>query len=124
VPDYRFGAIRISKRPTDSATAYYQNWNDRKQRESSSLHALMSEIFFITNVKMVKPKKTKLNYIWYNQLNFKSLKTVDSENTGGICFPTYSVRFQKRDLLCKGKQTFDSLFTDPVTFDECVEAQL
>jgi hypothetical protein len=124
VPDYRFGAIRISKRPTDSATAYYQNWNDRKQRESSSLHALMSEIFFITNVKMVKPKKTKLNYIWYDQLNFKSLKTVDSENTGGICFPTYSVRFQKRDLLCKGKQTFDSLFTDPVTFDECVEAQL
>ena len=124
IPDYRFGAIRISKRPTDSSIAYYQNWNDRKFKESFSLHTLMSEIFFITNVKMVKPKITKLNYIWYDQLNFKSLKTVDSENTGGICFPTHSVGLQKRDLLYKGKQTFDSLFTDPVTFDECKESQL
>ena len=85
----------------------------------------MNEIFFITNVKMVKPKKTKLNYIWYDQLNFKSLKTVDSENTGGICFPSCrKVRLQERDLLCKDKQTFDSLYTIPVTLDECKEAQL
>jgi hypothetical protein len=128
VPEYRFGAIRISKRPIESATAYYQNWNSRKQKESYSLHVLMNEIFFTTNVKMVKPKKTKLNYIWYDQLNFKSLKTVDSENTGGICFPTHSVGLQKRDLLCKGKQTFDlwknENIIDPVTFDECKEAQL
>ena len=128
VPEYRFGAIRISKRPIESATAYYQNWNSRKQKESYSLHVLMNEIFFTTNVKMVKPKKTKLNYIWYDQLNFKSLKTVDSENTGGICFPTHLVGLQKRDLLCKGKQTFDlwknENIIDPVTFDECKEAQL
>ena len=128
VPEYRFGAIRISKRPIESATAYYQNWNSRKQKESYSLHVLMNEIFFTTNVKMVKPKKTKLNYIWYDQLNFKSLKTVDSENTGGICFPTHSVGLQKRYLLCKGKQTFDlwknENIIDPVTFDECKEAQL
>ena len=123
IPNYRFGAIRISKRPTDSATAYYQNWNNRKQRESSSLHALMCEIFFITNIKMVKPKKTKLNYIWYDQLNFKS-SSIDSLKAGAICFPTHSVGLQERDLLCKGKQTFDTLFTTPVTFDECIEAQL
>jgi hypothetical protein len=118
VPEYRFGAIRISKRPTDSATAYYQNWNNRKQKESFSLHALMSEIFFITNVKMVKPKKTKLNYIWYDQLNFKS-SSIDSLKTGAICLPTHSVGLQERDLLCKGKQTFDSLYTIPVTLEEC-----
>ena len=123
IPNYRFGAIRISKRPTDSATAYYQNWNNRKQRESSSLHALMCEIFFITNIKMVKPKKTKLNYIWYDQLNFKS-SSIDSLKAGAICFPTHSVGLQERDLLCKGKQTFDALYTNPVTFDECIEAQL
>ena len=129
VPQYSFGAIRISKRPFESSIAYYQDWNDRKQKESSSFHALMSEIFYVMKaIKQVKPKKTKLNYIWYDQLNFKSLKTVDSENTGGICFPTYSVRLQKRDLLCKGKQTFDlwknENIIDPVTFDECKEAQL
>ena len=132
VPQYSFGAIRISKRPTDSATAYYQSWNDRKQKESYSLHVLMSEIFFITNVKMVKPKKTKLNYIWYDQLNFKSSSIDSSKKAGAICFPTHSVGLQKRDLLCKGKQTFDydlynkwrSRMDDPVTYDECIEAQL
>ena len=127
VPQYSFGAIRISKRSTDGATAYYQNWNDRKQRESFSFHALMSEIFFTTNVKMVKPKKTKLNYIWYDQINFKSLTTVDSVKTGGFCFPTNSVWFQKRDLLCKGKQTFDyfdSLYNQPMTNQEFEESQL
>jgi len=132
VPEYRFGAIRISKRPTDSGTAYYQHWNDRKFRESSSLHALMNEIFFIKSynkhircniVMQVKPKKTKLNYIWYDQLNFKS-SSIDSLKTGAICFPYHSVGLQKRDLLCKGKQTFDSLFTTPVTLEECKEAQL
>ena len=126
VPQYSFGAIRISKRPFESSIAYYQDWNDRKQKESSSFHALISEIFYVMKaVKQVKPKKTKLNYIWYDQLNFKSLKTVDSENTGGICFPTCrKIRLQERDLLCKGKQTFDSLYTIPVTFEECKEAQL
>ena len=126
VPQYSFGAIRISKRPFESSIAYYQDWNDRKQRESSSFHALMSEIFYVMKaVKQVKPKKTKLNYIWYDQLNFKSLKTVDSENTGGICFPSCrKVRFQSRDTLIKGKQTFESLYADPVTFEECKEAQL
>ena len=133
VPEYRFGAIRISKRPFESSIAYYEDWNNRKFKESGSLHALMNEIFYIMKgVKQVKPKKTKLNYIWYDQLNFKSLKTVDSENTGGICFPTCrKVRLQSRDTLCKGKQTFDSpndlfesLYADPVTFEECKEAQL
>ena len=126
VPQYSFGAIRISKRPFESSIAYYQDWNDRKQKESSSFHALISEIFYVMKaVKQVKPKKTKLNYIWYDQLNFKSLKTVDSENTGGICFPTCrKIRLQERDLLCKGKQTFESLYADPITFEECKEAQL
>ena len=132
VPEYRFGAIRISKRDTDSGTAYYQNWNDRKFKESYSLHVLMNEIFFTSGVKMVKPKKTKLNYIWYNQLNFKSSSIDSSKKAGAICFPTYSVRFQSRDTLCKGKQTFDydlynkwrSRMDDPVTYDECIEAQL
>ena len=132
VPEYRFGAIRISKRPTDSATAYYQNWNSRKQKESYSLHVLMSEIFFITNVKMVKPKKTKLNYIWYDQLNFKSSSIDSSKKAGAICLATHSVGLQERDLLCKVKQTFDynlynkwrSRMNNPVTYDECIEAQL
>jgi len=124
VPQYSFGAIRISKRSTDSAIAYYQNWNDRKQRESSSFHALMNEIFFTTNVKIVKPKKTKLNYIWYDQLNFKSSSIDNSKKIGAICLSTHSVGFQSRDTLNKDKQTFDSLFTTPVTFDECKEAQL
>jgi len=123
VPEYRFGAIRISKRPTETTTAYYQNWNSRKQKESYSLHVLMNEIFFTNNVKMVKPKKTKLNYIWYDQLNFKS-SSIDSLKTGAICFPYHSVGLQERDLLCKGKQTFDSLYTTPVTLEECKEAQL
>jgi hypothetical protein len=141
VPEYRFGAIRISKRPTDSSNAYYQHWNDRKFRESSSLHALMNEIFFIKSFKnhircnipiQIKSKKTKLNYIWYDQLNFKSSSIDSSKKAGAICLPTYSVRFQSRDTLCKGKQTFDydlynkwrSRMDDPVTYDECIEAQL
>ena len=132
VPQYSFGAIRISKRPTDGSIAYYQNWNSRKQKESFSLHALMSEIFFITNVKMVKPKKTKLNYIWYDQLNFKSSSIDSSKKAGAICFSTHSVGFQNRDILNKEKQTFDydlynkwrSRMDDPVTYDECIEAQL
>ena len=92
----------------------------------------MSEIFFITNVKMVKPKKTKLNYIWYDQLNFKSSSIDSSKKAGAICTPTHSVGLQERDLLCKGVQTFDydlynkwrSRMDDPVTFEECKEAQL
>ena len=124
VPEYRFGAIRISKRPIESSIAYYQNWNSRKQKESFSLHALMSEIFFITNVKMVKPKKTKLNYIWYDQLNFKSLSIDSPKKAGAFCLATHSVGLQERDLLCKVKQTFDSLYTNPVTLEECKEAQL
>tara|TARA_R110002020_G_scaffold69220_2_gene180288 strand:+ start:758 stop:1417 length:660 start_codon:yes stop_codon:yes gene_type:complete len=133
VPQYSFGAIRISKRKTDSSKCYYQNWNDRKQKESFSFHALMSEIFFITNVKMVKPKKTKLNYIWYDQLNFKSSSIDSPKKVGAICFPTCrKIRLQNRDILCKGKQTFDSnlynkwrsRMDDPMTYDECIEAQL
>ena len=141
VPQYSFGAIRISKRPTDSSNAYYQHWNDRKFRESSSLHALMNEIFFIKSFKnhircnipiQIKSKKTKLNYIWYDQLNFKSSSIDSSKKAGAICLPTYSVRFQSRDTLCKGKQTFDydlynkwrSRMDDPVTLEECKEAQL
>ena len=141
VPEYRFGAIRISRRPTDSSTAYYQNWNDRKFRESSSLHALMNEIFFIKSyhkhvrcniVMQVKPKKTKLNYIWYDQLNFKSSSIDSPKKAGAICFPYHSVGLQNRDILCKGKQTFDydlynkwrARMDDPVTYEECVEAQL
>ena len=141
VPEYRFGAIRISKRSTDSNTAYYQHWNDRKFRESSSLHALMNEIFFIKSYKnhircnipmQVKPKKTKLNYIWYDQLNFKSSSIDSSKKAGAICFSTHSVGFQSSDTLYKGKQTFDydlynkwrSRMDDPVTYDECIEAQL
>ena len=132
VPQYSFGAIRISKRPTDGTTAYYQNWNDRKQRESFSLHVLMNEIFFTNNVKMVKPKKTKLNYIWYDQLNFKSSSIDSSKKAGAICFSTHSVGFQSSDTLYKEKQTFDydlynkwrSRMDDPITYDECIEAQL
>ena len=142
VPQYSFGAIRISKRKTDSSKCYYQNWNDRKQKESFSFHALMSEIFFITNVKMVKPKKTKLNYIWYDQLNFKSSSIDSSKKAGAICLSSYENRFQNRDILCKDKQTFDynlkntwrirmdypesarKLFEKPITHDECIEAQL
>ena len=93
----------------------------------------MSEIFFITNVKMVKPKKTKLNYIWYDQLNFKSSSIDSPKKVGAICFPTCrKIRLQNRDILCKGKQTFDSnlynkwrsRMDDPMTYDECIEAQL
>ena len=141
VPEYRFGAIRISKRPTDSSNAYYQHWNDRKFRESSSLHALMNEIFFIKSYKnhircnivmQVKPKKTKLNYIWYDQLNFKSSSIDSSKKAGAICLPTNSVWLQNSNILYKGKQTFDydlynkwrSRMDDPVTYDECIEAQL
>ena len=132
VPQYSFGAIRISKRKTDSSKCYYQNWNDRKQKESFSFHALMSEIFFITNVKMVKPKKTKLNYIWYDQLNFKSSSIDSPKKAGAICFPTHSVGFRNRDISCKGKQTFDfnlynkwrNRMDDPITYHECIEAQL
>ena len=142
VPQYSFGAIRISKRSTDGATAYYQNWNDRKQRESFSFHALMSEIFFTTNVKMVKPKKTKLNYIWYDQLNFKSSSIDSPKKAGAICLASYENRFRNRDISCKVKQTFDydlknkwrvrmdypesarKLFEKPITYDECIEAQL
>ena len=124
VPEYRFGAIRISKRPYESLIAYYQDWNDRKFKESGSLHALMNEMFYIMKaVKQVKPKKTKLNYIWYDQLNFKS-SSIDSLKAGAICLPTHSVGLQERDLLCKVKQTFDSLYTIPVTLEECKEAQL
>ena len=132
VPEYRFGAIRISKRPTDSNTAYYQSWNNRKQKESYSLHVLMNEIFFTNNVKMVKPKKTKLNYIWYDQLNFKSSSIDSSKKAGAICFSTHSVGFQSSDTLYKEKQTFDydlynkwrARMDDPITYDECIEAQL
>jgi len=132
VPQYSFGAIRISKRPTDGTTAYYQNWNDRKQRESFSLHVLMNEIFFTNNVKMVKPKKTKLNYIWYDQLNFKSSSIDSSKKAGAICLPTHLVGLQNSNILYKGKQTFDydlynkwrSRMDDPMSYDECIEAQL
>ena len=132
VPEYRFGAIRISKRSSDSNTAYYQNWNNRKQKESYSLHVLMNEIFFTNNVKMVKPKKTKLNYIWYDQLNFKSSSIDSPKKAGAICLPTNSVWLQNSNILYKGKQTFDydlynkwrSRMDDPVTYDECIEAQL
>jgi len=133
VPQYSFGAIRISKRKTDSSKCYYQNWNDRKQKESFSFHALMSEIFFITNVKMVKPKKTKLNYIWYDQLNFKS-SSIDSPKKVGAVFvsPPATARIQNSNVLCKGIQTFDSnlynkwrnRMDNPMTYDECIEAQL
>ena len=85
----------------------------------------MSEIFYVMKaVKQVKPKKTKLNYIWYDQLNFKSSSIDSSKKAGAICTPTHSVGLQERDLLCKGKQTFESLYADPVTFEECKEAQL
>ena len=92
----------------------------------------MNEIFFTSGVKMVKPKKTKLNYIWYNQLNFKSSSIDSSKKAGAICLPTHLVGFQNRDILNKGKQTFDydlynkwrSRMDDPVTYDECIEAQL
>jgi hypothetical protein len=121
VPQYSFGAIRISKRPFESSIAYYQDWNDRKQKESSSFHALMSEIFYVMKaVKQVKPKKTKLNYIWYDQLNFKSSSIDSSKKAGAICFSSCrKIRLQERDLLCKEKQTFDSLYTNPVTLEEC-----
>ena len=133
VPQYSFGAIRISKRPTDGSIAYYQNWNDRKQKESSSLHTLMNEIFFTNNVKMVKPKKTKLNYIWYDQLNFKSSSIDSSKKAGAFFAPSpASARIQNGNVLCKGVQTFDydlynkwrSRMDDPITYDECIEAQL
>ena len=132
VPEYRFGAIRISKRSSDNTTAYYQNWNNRKQKESYSLHVLMNEIFFTNNVKMVKPKKTKLNYIWYDQLNFKRSSIDSSKKAGAICFSTHSVGFQSSDTLYKEKQTFDydlynkwrARMDDPITYDECIEAQL
>ena len=84
----------------------------------------MNELYFIDNVKMVKPKKTKLNYIWYNQLNFKSLTTIESGNTCGFCTSPDLVLLQRRDPLSKDVQTFDQLYSTPVTFEECQEAQL
>ncbi len=92
----------------------------------------MNEIFFTNNLKMRKPKKTKLNYIWYDQLNFKSSSIDSSKKAGAICLPTNSVWLQNSNILYKGKQTFDydlynkwrSRMDDPITYDECVEAQL
>ena len=39
----------------------------------------MNEIFFINgSMKMVlEVKKTKLNYIWYDQLNYQKVQAVD-----------------------------------------------
>ena len=60
VPEYRFGAIRISKRPTDSGIAYFQNWNNFKKKESITLHNLMNEIFFINGSMKITRGKNQI----------------------------------------------------------------
>jgi hypothetical protein len=133
VPEYRFGAIRISKRPTDSGIAYFQNWNNFKKKESITLHNLMNEIFFINgSMKITRGKKTKLNYIWYNQLNYQKVKTVDkSKKFSGFCMSPINLGSSGKPL-GKTYKLFDydlynkwrARMDDPVTYDECIEAQL
>ena len=133
VTGYRFGAIRISKRPTDGSIAYFKDWNKFRKKESISLHALMNEIFFINGLmKITRGKKTKLNYIWYNQLNYQKVKTVDkSKKFSGFCMSPINLGSSGKPL-GKTYKLFDydlynkwrARMDDPVTYDECIEAQL
>jgi hypothetical protein len=123
VTGYRFGAIRISKRSTDGSIAYFKDWNKFKKKESYSLHALMSEIFFITNVKMTRSKKTKLNYIWYDQLNYQKSKTVHSVKTGGFRKPPIKFGLDGQPF-SKASGLFDSLYNQPMTHQEFMDSQL
>jgi hypothetical protein len=123
VTGYRFGAIRISKRSTDGSIAYFKDWNKFKKKESYSLHALMSEIFFITNVKMTRSKKTKLNYIWYDQLNYQKSKTVHSVKTGGFRKPPIKFGLDGQPF-SKASGLFDSLYNQPMTHEDFMDSQL
>lgn len=70
LPNYRFDALRISTR-NDFKYGNYCNWNDRRFKESESLHRLIVHRFkHIENVKKVKSRETTLMFITYTQLTF------------------------------------------------------
>ncbi|HEY4681165.1 MAG TPA: hypothetical protein VIH04_07875 [Nitrosarchaeum sp.] len=97
VPRYRFGALRISRRSTDSKICYFFQWNYKKYRESQSMSDLLNLQFEIHNEKLTKPRKTKLSYVWYDQLNY----SIDSPNkTGTILLDHYANSYQpvKEDI--------------------------
>lgn len=71
LPEYRFNALRVSNRG-DYRFIDYCNWNDRKYKESRTLHNLFKNRFKIVDaVLMVKAKDTELSFITYNQLSFR-----------------------------------------------------
>ena len=133
VTGYRFGAIRISKRPTDGSIAYFKDWNKFRKKESISLHALMNEIFFINgSMKITRGKKTKLNYIWYDQLNYQKSRAIDeSKKFSGFRKPPINLGLNGQPF-SKAYVLFDyylynklsARMDDPITYDECKEAQL
>jgi len=87
VPHYRFGALRISRRNTDSKICYFYQWNYRKYKESQSISDLLNLQFEIKNEKLIKPRKTKLSYVWYDQLNY----SIDrANNSSTILLDRYS----------------------------------
>jgi hypothetical protein len=78
VDDYRFDAIRISYRNSDSKICYFHQWNYSKNKESKTLDDLMRNKFRVINDDisqlregLIKPRNTILKHVYYDQLNFK-----------------------------------------------------
>ena len=79
-------------------------------------------------MKITRGKKTKLNYIWYDQLNYQKSKTIDeSKKFSGFRKPPINLGLNGQPF-SKASGLFDlwknENIIDPVTFDECKEAQL
>ena len=70
IPNYRFGALRISRRLNESRLCHFEQWNYDKFKESESIYKLLNESFYISNHKSTKPKYTKLFFVEYDQLNY------------------------------------------------------
>ena len=77
IKNYRFVALRISRRKEESAICYFKSWNYNKYKESKSLSILLNTLFaVIKDEHLVKPKDTKLFFIEYEQLNY----SIDGSN--------------------------------------------
>ena len=71
IKGYRFVALRISRRSNESNICHYKSWNDKKFKESESIHLLMNELFsMLYHNAPKKLKLTQLFFINYDQLNY------------------------------------------------------
>ena len=70
IPNYRFGALRISRRINETKLCHFERWNYDKFKESATIHDTLKQLFVIENHVFTKPKETKLFYVYYDQLNY------------------------------------------------------